>query len=89
MGWAVPCDSEEAAAASLPRSIDLCVTVNTGGTWTICEWNNPGCHVVSDHLHLCQLGKQFPKSWKQFILISEVRILERVEGDLGRLVNKH
>ena len=44
--------------------------------------------MVSDHLHLFQLGKQFPKSWKQFILISEVRILERVEGDLGGLVNK-
>ena len=45
--------------------------------------------MVSDRLHLFQLGKQFPKSWKQFILISEVRILERVEGDLGGLVNKH
>ena len=39
LGWAVSCDSEEAAATtgSLPRGIDLCITVNTGfgETWTI------------------------------------------------------
>ena len=49
---------------------------------------NFGFYPLFCHLHLFRLDQQFLKSWKQFILFSKVRILERVESDLWRLVNK-